>query len=196
MNITKEGFLQKTLRNYAVYLSIINPHSFRGLTFSGIVTRNTSARLKEEILIKKTSGNKSQPKATMIHLPPMLFNDSVAVNFSRPQTVILALYKETKFFKTMPSNSSSNVSQRLNSYVIAGSIKGVSVSNLKSPVVLKYLNLKPADKNSTFCGFLNFTKSRWSHKGCVFQGIDVDGRVICHCDHLTNFGMLMVNYLD
>ena len=32
----------------------------------------------------------------------------------------------------------------------------------------------------------------WSTEGCVLHDV-IDGRVICHCDHLTNFAILTVS---
>ena len=140
-------------------------------------------------------GTVSQAKATStISLPRLLFNETFSVNFSRYEIMILALYKETKFFRLL-SSGFTNFSQRVNSYVIAGSIKGHTFLNLTNPVVLRFSTLKSADKGSTLCGFWDFSQASWSRAGCAFQGVLNDGRIVCHCNHLTNFAMLMVSWL-
>lgn len=194
LNITGAGHFRKILRNFAVDLSIVDPRSFTGVTFSGIMNDEISVPLRNESIVKKESDDKaiSSPKATTIRLPRTLFNDTATGNISRSQTVVLTLYKETKFFRVI-SSGPTNLTQRLNSFVIAGSIKRQSISNLTNPVVLTYTNLRPGDKNGTLCGFWNFSEASWSHEGCTFQGLQEDGRIICHCDHLTNFAMLMVS---
>ena len=105
---------------------------------------------------------------------------------------MFVLYKKTKFFQGN-SSKSANRSLLLNSFVIAGSVKNRKISSLKNPVELRYRSLKSGDKNNTFCGFWNFAKESWSDEGCTFQGVKDDGRIVCHCDHLTNFAMLMVS---
>ena len=162
-------------------MSLVSPHSFNGITFSGIVNEMTH------------KGTVSQAKATTtISLPRLLFNETISVNFSRYEIMILALYKETKFFRVL-SSGFTNFSQRVNSYVIAGSIKGHTFLNLTNPVVLRFSTLKSADKGSTLCGFWDFSQASWSRAGCAFQGVLNDGRIVCHCNHLTNFAMLMVS---
>ena len=45
------------------------------------------------------------------------------------------------------------------------------------------------------CVFWDFAlrdgKGGWSTEGCMLNSTD-DGRVTCHCDHLTNFAVLAV----
>lgn len=193
LNITETRTFQRTLKNFAIDLSVVDPSSFSGVTFSGIINENMSS-LKSELVVKKLSGNKtvSEPKATTIRLPRTLFTSIADGNASQSQTVVFALYKETKFFRLL-SSQPTNLSQRLNTYVIAGSVKALSVSNLTNPVVLTYPNLKPGNKSGAFCGFWSVAEASWSNEGCTFQGVQKDGRIVCHCDHLTNFAMLMVS---
>ena len=177
-------------------MSLVSPHSFTGVTFPEIVTGNSSSPSNNSISIVKEmtdKGTVSQAKATStISLPRLLFNETISVNFFRYEIMILALYKETKFFRVL-SSGFTNFSQRVNSYVIAGSIKGQTFLNLTNPVVLRFSTLKSADKGSTLCGFWDFSQASWSRAGCAFQGVLNDGRIVCHCNHLTNFAMLMVS---
>ena len=194
LNYRKEGSFRRTLSNFAVDSSIVNASSFSGITFSGSIAGKITSPLRSENIAKELSDNTtdSGPEATTLRLPRTLFNDTGAVNNSAGQIVVLALYKETKFFQvTRPTN----LSRHLNSYVIAGNIINQSISNLTDPVVLTYKNLKPGNKNRSFCGFWNFAKTNWSDEGCTFQKVRNDSRIVCHCNHLTNFAILMVCFL-
>ena len=52
------------------------------------------------------------------------------------------------------------------------------------------------DVNTSMCVFWDFELQNgvgdWSTEGCIFVGIEND-RVVCQCNHLTNFAVLMVN---
>jgi hypothetical protein len=84
-------------------------------------------------------------------------------------------------------------SSRLNSFVIAGSIKGLSVRNLSNPVEITLRSVARGDTNSTLCSYWNFTLGNWSQEGCMFKRVLSDDRILCNCNHLTNFAMLMVS---
>ena len=34
----------------------------------------------------------------------------------------------------------------------------------------------------------------WSESGCRYDGVNDRGRVLCECDHLTNFAVLVVSF--
>ena len=91
-------------------------------------------------------------------------------------------------------DDTNKTSRRLNSVVIAGSIKGKAVVNLSEPVKLALKSVTRGDTNSTLCSYWNFHLGNWSQEGCSFQGVLRDGRILCNCDHLTNFAILMVSY--
>ena len=43
------------------------------------------------------------------------------------------------------------------------------------------------------CVFWDFDLQDWSEKGCQLAKY-LKSRVICHCNHLTNFAVLIVSY--
>ena len=49
--------------------------------------------------------------------------------------------------------------------------------------------------NLTGCGYWDWKENTglggWSLDGCVHVTVD-NGRDVCHCDHLTNFAVLLV----
>ena len=141
----------------------------------------------ESILIKSNVSLPSTSSTSLI-IPRTIFNESSFTNSSRNHTVIFILYKETSFFTT-----NTNTSSHLNSFVIAGSIKGVSVTNLRIPVQIALQSIFPGNISSTLCSYWDFSLQDWSQEGCWFEGVFKDGRVLCKCNHLTNFAMLMVS---
>ena len=100
------------------------------------------------------------------------------------------VYKRNSFFTINPNTSQVyNVS----SHVISVSIyvNGTSHKYLSEPVKLVF---KPFTKNSSYkCVFWDFSMNHnyggWSGEGCWYFNT-VEGRVICLCNHLTNFAIL------
>ena len=186
--IGSSGEFHKDERNYAANVQAVQPQNFGGLTFSGIVR-------KSNILVL-TEFNDSVPQASSssISIPRTIFNESTITNSSRHQRIIFILYKKTSFFKVSLEDT-KKTSSRLNSFVIAGSIKELSVANLSNPVKITLQSVARGDTNSTLCSYWNFTLGNWSQEGCMFKRVLSDGRILCNCNHLTNFAMLMVSLL-
>ena len=190
INISKEGSFQRILGNYAIDVSSVSDaRLFTGVTFSGNINDALSDPLRNTSVLKTPFDDTvvNSSKATTIRFPRTLFNESSLVTLG-PQTIILALYKETKFFRVVPKPPKS-----LNSFVVAGRIRGLSVSNLTHPVEITFADLKRGDKNGSLCSFWNFERGNWSQDGCSLQKILPDGRIVCNCNHLTNFAVLMVS---
>ncbi|XP_066300054.1 uncharacterized protein [Branchiostoma lanceolatum] len=127
-------------------------------------------------------------------------------NISDPSDVEVRLsfiiYHNSRLFQSNKTASSSTSRKtRVNSRVIAGRVTGFEFKNLSNPVVTRYLPVVQNSTNSTVtnirCVFWDFTAGGgggdWSTEGCNFVGID-NGRVVCECNHLTNFAVLMDIY--
>ncbi|CAB4000967.1 adhesion G- coupled receptor G7-like [Paramuricea clavata] len=188
--IGSSGKFEKIKRNYAVNIQAVQPQQFSGLTFSGIVRNSRISPLRNGNF---TEFNDHVPQApsSSISIPRTIFNESTITNSSRQHRIIFVLYKKTGFFK-VSSEDTKKTSSRLNSFVIAGSIKGLSVRNLSNPVKIALVqSVARGDTNSTLCSYWNFTLGNWSQEGCMFKKVLSDGRILCNCNHLTNFAMLM-----
>ncbi|CAB4012859.1 fibropellin-1 isoform X4 [Paramuricea clavata] len=184
--IDSSGKFEKFERNYDALVQAVQPQTFSGLTFSGIVRKSHKSLLWN---------GRSVPQApsSSISIPGTIFNESTITNSSRQQRIIFVLYKETSFFKVSLEDT-KKTSSRLNSFVIAGSIKGLSVRNLSNPVKIALVqSVARGDTNSTLCSYWNFTLGNWLQEGCLFRRVLSDGRILCNCNHLTNFAMLMVS---
>ena len=166
----------------------MKPQNFSGLTFSGIVSNTNQSESK------KSSGLPPALTPSLI-IPKTIFNQSTNKNSSTNQTAIFVLYRETKFFR-LSLVYTSKTSSRLNSLVIAGSIEGLSVANLSVPVNIALPSIERGDTKSTLCSYWDFSIGNWSQEGCKFEHVLEDGRVLCSCDHFTNFAMLMVRILS
>ncbi|XP_078672770.1 adhesion G-protein coupled receptor G7-like isoform X1 [Branchiostoma floridae x Branchiostoma belcheri] len=109
------------------------------------------------------------------------------------------VYGNSRLFQS--NQTSAGTRTRVNSRVIASRVTGFEFKNLSSPVVTRYIPLVQNGTNTTVknvrCVYWDFTAAggtgAWSSEGCAFAGID-NGRAVCHCNHLTNFAVLMDIY--
>ena len=194
--IVPENKFQKVQRNFAINLDVVQPQNFTtGLTFSGIVNKSQDSKLKNNGISTYFSDDIPANSSASITIPRTIFNESALTNSSEQQTIIFVIYKETKFFAAS-FDDTTKASSRLNSFVIAGSIKGLPIKNLGKPVKITLQTIARGDANATLCSYWNFGLGNWSQEGCTLDRVLGDGRVLCNCDHLTNFAMLMVSIND
>ncbi|XP_046853696.1 adhesion G-protein coupled receptor G6-like isoform X2 [Xenia sp. Carnegie-2017] len=195
-NIQFEGNnLTRVKKNYAINLQIVHPQNFNGLSFSGTVKQSQESLPLMRISIALNLSARIPPDTTAsLSIPKSLFEESTINNNNmKNRKAIFAFYKETKFFTTSIFQERS-LFGRLNSLVIAGSIKGLTIRNLETPVEIALKEIEPGNTTSAKCSFWDFKLSNWSQEGCSFIRTLEDGRILCSCDHLTNFAMLMDIY--
>ncbi|XP_078573507.1 adhesion G-protein coupled receptor G7-like [Branchiostoma floridae x Branchiostoma japonicum] len=112
------------------------------------------------------------------------------------------IYQNSRLFQSNQTASSSSKT-RVNSRIIASRVTGFEFKNLSNPVVTRYLPIVQNSTNRTVdnirCVFWDFQAEggagAWSTEGCDFVGVE-NGRVVCECNHLTNFAVLMDIYGD
>ncbi|XP_022326973.2 adhesion G-protein coupled receptor G7-like isoform X2 [Crassostrea virginica] len=121
---------------------------------------------------------------TGIILPPV----SLQGNNTR---VILTIYENTNIFQVRPQNRHYMLNGKVASATLISN--GKSVKDLAGKYVqsvYKPLN----DSVDSVCGFWNHslyaTSGGWSTKGCIKTEVK-DGLVVCECNHLTNFAILL-----
>ncbi|XP_046853691.1 adhesion G-protein coupled receptor G6-like isoform X2 [Xenia sp. Carnegie-2017] len=195
-NIQFEGNnLTRVKKNYAINLQIVHPQNFNGLSFSGTVKQSQESLPLMRNSIALNLNVRIPPDTTAsLSIPKSLFDESTINNNNmNNRRAIFAFYKETKFFTTSIFQERS-LFGRLNSLVIAGSIKGLTIRNLETPVEIALKEIEPGNTTSAKCSFWDFKLSKWSQEGCSFIRTLEDGRILCSCDHLTNFAMLMDIY--
>ncbi|XP_066274796.1 uncharacterized protein [Branchiostoma lanceolatum] len=112
------------------------------------------------------------------------------------------IYQNSRLFQSnQTASSSTGKNTTVNSKVIASRVTGFNFRNLTNHVVTRYLPVVQNSTNSRVnnirCVFWDFNAGGgggdWSTDGCSFVGID-NGRVVCECNHLTNFAVLMDIY--
>ena len=171
--------LEKVMRNYAINLLAVQPQSFTGLAISRIAKKSGQSGLKNNSISTRFNDSIPTDSSASLSIPIRIFNDLNNTNSSRQQTFVLTFYKESKFFL-------GNTSRPLNSFVISGRIKGLSIANLTEPVRFTLQSISRGDTNTTQCSFWDFGLGNWSQEGCKFERVLEDGRVVCNCDHLTD----------
>ena len=189
--ISPENKFQKVQRNFAINLQIVEPRTFTGLAFSGFADKRRNSELKNNSISTNFSDTIPATSSASITIPRTIFNESALINSSIGQTAIFVLYKQTKFFAASIEDI-TKTSSRLNSFVIAGSIKRLQIENLSEPVRIALRSIARGDTNTTLCSYWDFGLGDWTQEGCKFDRVLRDGRVLCNCNHLTNFAMLMV----
>ena len=55
-----------------------------------------------------------------------------------------------------------------------------------------FILLQFMEPGTEFCVYWDFTLQDWSPERCTTHS-DLNGGVICHCNHLTNFAVLVVD---
>lgn len=88
--------------------------------------------------------------------------------------------------------NADNASKVLNSKVISASLGKGRHIQLKEPVKLTLKHLKTENVSNPRCVFWDYTTNAWSEEGChVDTVLSNITHTVCHCDHLTNFAILM-----
>jgi hypothetical protein len=186
--------LQQNEENIAVYSQDLNQTEFQGAGAESLTTekkQNNFSVYYNDISVRTAI---SQISLTM---PRSLFEGLNIDSKSQNQRISFIVYRMTPLFQSRVENDTieGETVNKLNSWVISGSIKGQKLTNLKDPIVTTYEPLKEGIHEKTRCVFWDFTLKNglgdWSGAGCTFTGIK-DGVVTCHCFHLTNFAILTV----
>eukprot|EP00112_Aurelia_sp_Birch-Aquarium-sp1_P024728 Seg7957.1 transcript_id=Seg7957.1/GoldUCD/mRNA.D3Y31 product="Adhesion G-protein coupled receptor G4" protein_id=Seg7957.1/GoldUCD/D3Y31 len=138
-------------------------------------------------------------------------SNQVQVGLSLPETLALDIigtdeprisfiaYKGSQFFQTTKTDfrGKRNVdkTQNPNSMVISAHVKGSKRVNLSKSLTGTFKKISPSQADK--CVFWDFAKNdgfgAWSSEGCRQNEVS-SGRVICECDHMTNFAILFDVY--
>ncbi|KAM5290978.1 adhesion G-protein coupled receptor G4-like [Glossophaga mutica] len=121
-----------------------------------------------------------------IYLPKSL-RERIPLN--NLQTILFNFFGQTSLFKT------KNVTKALTTYVVSASISDITIQNLADPVVITLQHSKGNQNyDQVHCAFWDFGNNNgqggWNSSGCKVKETNVN-YTICHCDHLTHFGVLM-----
>ncbi|XP_015982977.2 adhesion G-protein coupled receptor G4 [Rousettus aegyptiacus] len=155
-------------------------HTFEGIAFS---IHSYKEGTDPEVYLNK--GPLGRVLAS-IYLPKSLRKRILLSNL---QTILFNFFGQTSLFK------SKNIIKALTTYVVSASISDISIQNLADPVVI---TLQHIEGNQNYdqvqCTFWDFGNNNgqggWNSSGCKVKETNIN-YTICHCDHLTHFGVLM-----
>ncbi|XP_072050044.1 uncharacterized protein [Amphiura filiformis] len=171
-----------TAPNIAIVTTTVDPTQNNPITFVVLNNEESDSEFREEDI--QTYGSRDgipqEAARTSISLPSALFNASgngtIGVSFVVHNSDLL-----------FPTNSTDQI---VVSDVISAIVTNVNmVKNLPTPVIIEF-TVSETDTVSKQCVFWDFDTLDWSLEGCEFAGYS-NNRVICHCNHLTNFAVLV-----
>lgn len=163
------------------------------MTFIGIYQPSKNVPLRQIALSTVPNDGVPYHSSSSITIPRTIFSESNIKYSPTGRKLIFVFYRETKFFRVNLFDTKT-ASRRLNSFVIAGSIKGLRVENLTNPVKIVFHSITTGDTNTALCSYWDFLAGNWSQEGCIFERVLSNDRILCNCNHLTNFAMLMVSF--
>ncbi|XP_038054484.1 uncharacterized protein LOC119726730 isoform X2 [Patiria miniata] len=112
------------------------------------------------------------------------------------------LYQNSRLFRSPTLNEATRpedgVRRAVGSRVIAATVEGVKIDNLRMPVTNVFSLLNATSGNETVssaeCVFWDLTRNDgygdWSTKGCRSESLP-NGIIRCLCDHLTSFAVIV-----
>ncbi|XP_035659305.1 adhesion G-protein coupled receptor G2-like [Branchiostoma floridae] len=162
-----------------------------------------------QVQLYQEDGSSPDRHSSYIRLPPSLLTGRELHNISR---VHFAVYRESNIFKAMQKASphihhspiieayitdSKDIDQVLRGDVISASVGNLHLSELPDPAKIVFYHEEDnliGDRECVYWDFkLNDDKGGWSSEGCnVYYAADT--HTVCHCNHLTNFALLMDVY--
>ncbi|XP_004606714.2 adhesion G-protein coupled receptor G4 [Sorex araneus] len=168
-----------TVANFALAVLRVD-HIFEGMTFNiGSYEEGTDP----EILL----GNVPPGRVlASIHLPKSLRG---RIPPNGLQTILFNFFGQTSLFQI------KNVSKALTTYVVSASVSDTYIQNLADPVIITLQHIEGNTKyDQVQCAFWDFGSNNgqggWNSSGCKVEETNIN-YTICHCNHLTHFGVLM-----
>ncbi|XP_071959946.1 adhesion G-protein coupled receptor G7-like [Antedon mediterranea] len=113
--------------------------------------------------------------------------------------VYFTVYQNSFLFisDNLVNASGKDFTRQVGSQIISASLEAVKIDGLVTPIHLAFLPRNEISNNNTECVFWDFSLydgvGDWSSEGCELNET-TDGRVVCLCDHLTNFAILVDYY--
>ncbi|MEQ2272800.1 Adhesion G-protein coupled receptor G6, partial [Xenotaenia resolanae] len=172
-----------TSKHLALGILTLNTTSFNGTSFSAFFLPNST---EPQIEFDQTAHPLAQ-----VMLPPSLLSGVTNGDFNRSSLsrINFMFFSSPNFFMKEQKGLS------LNSYVVASSVGNFSIKHLKDPVKIEMAHLSDQVSSHRECVFWDFDMNKgnggWNNKGCSVSKQSTINRTVCHCNHLTHFGVLM-----
>ncbi|XP_052833205.1 adhesion G-protein coupled receptor G6 isoform X2 [Octopus bimaculoides] len=187
----KEQQVTVSYPNFGFGVSKVDKDTFNGLSFRILYGNNET---KTTVHNSSYEGHHEQDikKFNYISLPKSLLNqlsNDERLNVSR---ITFSSMRDDMLYRAI-LNSSSKPKTKINSHIIAASIPNIPVTDLDEPVTISFILLDQNTYNAR-CVYWDETPggdTQWSTTGCNISYDDPGKRVLCSCNHLTNFALLM-----
>lgn len=177
----------------AIQSNRVDPSSFTGMSLAVKPPVADADKLTSDSMVSD-----ELPMAdvqTSISLPEVIFESKAPSG--KAVKIGFVIYQNDKFFQpVLPvDEESGQENSSLVSRVISSSVKDMTIENLTRPVELVFEPAVEIDTTNgeSLCVFWDFDAmgglGNWSDRGCRQVKIEA-GRVMCHCDHMTNFAVL------
>ncbi|XP_052827273.1 adhesion G-protein coupled receptor G6 [Octopus bimaculoides] len=192
----KEEQLSVSYPNFGIGVTEMENTNFNG-SFYGILP-DANGKEARNMVYNSSYPDSQKENITMmdfISLPKSLFKHVRMENLSNISKVLFYSMHNDKLFRVI-EKFDSKTNSKINSYIIAANIPNIQMTNLVDPVTISFSLL---DKNATNlqCAFWDETPGQtphWSTKGCDTSGYIPGEKVLCSCNHLTSFALLMDVY--
>ncbi|XP_028395099.1 adhesion G protein-coupled receptor L4-like [Dendronephthya gigantea] len=193
VDINADEEIEQNEQNIAVSTREVNQSEFQGAAAES--ENNYFSVYSNDFSVRPSSSKIS------LTMPKSIFETLNINSGKQSQRISFVVYRKASLFQSQAKETvGEKTVNKLNSWVISGSIKGRKLDNLEDPIVTTYKPLEGGIRENTACVFWDFSlKDRigdWSQAGCAYQGTKY-GIVTCNCSHLTNFAILIdVNIND
>ncbi|XP_066569740.1 adhesion G-protein coupled receptor G2 [Amia ocellicauda] len=160
--------LHKTLvgaKHFVAHLHKAYGENFTGLKLYGNVTDVSTEQVQGQISTIK------------VNLPKEIVSKN-----DENKMIAYCAYRDPDFFNPL---------EALNNETVGLSVSNTTVSGLRNPVNITFRFEEALKANVTpKCSFWDFTEKSWKDTGC--RTVQQENEIICSCNHLTYFAVLLV----
>ncbi|XP_053396683.1 uncharacterized protein LOC123552744 isoform X1 [Mercenaria mercenaria] len=186
--------------NIAGIVSGVSVSSFDGLAMS-YINKGKQTLTETELAYTKAEGYTASGHSGII-LPRSIFDSLTNRQKRSIDKMTMSVFRDPKLFssitqsnetKLLPSDDGDVIpaERKINSNVIAANVPSVQIKDLSFPVVVTLHHFDAGENVS--CVYWDVATKSWSADGCAVNQT-TDDYTVCHCDHLTNFALLMDVY--
>ena len=181
-------------QNIAVFSRDVKPTTFQGAGAESLLVPKQNSKEHDFVVYNNDFSVHPFTSQISLTLKKSLFENLAIHNKAKNERISFVIYRKTSLFQSQETKNRNTVN-KLNSWVISGSVKGVKLTDLNDSVITTYQPVEDGIHEKTACVFWDFSLNNgaggWSGNGCSYKGKE-NGVVTCYCSHLTNFAILMV----
>ncbi|CAI9741269.1 adhesion G-protein coupled receptor G6-like [Octopus vulgaris] len=180
--------------NFGIGAIKVENDSFNGAVY-GISFGNKENGAKTMIYNNSDTSPQAKMVIDFISLPKYLLRRLNSKERSNVSRITFLSLKDDKLYR-VKQNSSAKANATIISNIIAADVPNVQTMDLDEPVTIS-VGLTEKNPGNSKCVFWDQTPGQdphWSSKGCNTTTYVPGEKMICSCDHLTSFAVLMEIY--